>query len=301
MTNTVSKPTIWITGGGGFVGRRLIQHFSSLDYEVTSLSRRSSLFAHHSVTIDLAASGAVEELQELSRSRGRPDVIIHAASKQPGTGGLSEFLRSNVQTTANLLDAIKQTPPLQVIYTSTQSVYQRPRRLPVKETDAAGGTLPYGATKRWAEQFMESFQEFSKVVVFRLPSLYGAGQSDSFIDGLAQSALRGESIELFSRGDLVRDTLHVNDVVKGIAACVDQQPKNAFSVMNLGCGRPIKTFEYAKALVAALGSDSEIIPVERQSSYFDLYADIEIARRQIGFEPMPLDQSMKVYADELRA
>ena len=148
---------------------------------------------------------------------------------------------------------------------------------------------------------METFQEFSKIVVLRLPSLYGAGQSDSFIDGLAQPALRGEPLELFSGGQLVRDTLHVNDVVNGIAACIDQQPKSAFSTMNLGCGRPIKTLEYAKALVEALGSDSKIIPVERKSSYFDLYADIETARSQIGFEPMPLEQSMKIYADELRA
>lgn len=300
MTNVVSKPTIWITGGSGFVGKRLIQHFSSLGHEVTSLSRRGSSLAHRSVKLDLAASDAYEKLQELSRSQGRPDIIIHAASKQPGSGDLSEFIRSNVKTTVNLLDAIKQTPPLQIIYTSTHSVYPRPKSLPVKETAAAGGTLPYGATKRWAEQLMETFQEFSTIVVLRLPSLYGAGQSDSFIDGLAHQALRGEPLELFSHGELIRDALHVNDVVKGIAACVDQQPTSAFSVMNLGCGRPIKTFEYAKALVAALGSDSKIVPVERPASYFDLYADIDKARGQIGFEPLPLEESMKVYADELR-
>lgn len=300
MTNVVSKPTIWITGGSGFVGKRLIQHFSSLGHEVTSLSRRGSSLAHRSVKVDLAASDAYEKLQELSRSQGRPDIIIHAASKQPGSGDLSEFIRSNVKTTVNLLDAIKQTPPLQIIYTSTHSVYPRPKSLPVKETAAAGGTLPYGATKRWAEQLMETFQEFSTIVVLRLPSLYGAGQSDSFIDGLAHPALRGEPLELFSHGELIRDALHVNDVVKGIAACVDQQPTSAFSVMNLGCGRPIKTFEYAKALVAALGSDSKIVPVERPASYFDLYADIDKARGQIGFEPLPLEESMKVYADELR-
>ena len=300
MMNVVSKPTIWITGGSGFVGKRLIQHFSSLGHEVTSLSRRGSSLAHRSVKLDLAASDAYEKLQELSRSQGRPDIIIHAASKQPGSGDLSEFIRSNVKTTVNLLDAIKQTPPLQIIYTSTHSVYPRPKSLPVKETAAAGGTLPYGATKRWAEQLMETFQEFSTIVVLRLPSLYGAGQSDSFIDGLAHQALRGEPLELFSHGELIRDALHVNDVVKGIAACVDQQPTSAFSVMNLGCGRPIKTFEYAKALVAALGSDSKIVPVERPASYFDLYADIDKARGQIGFEPLPLEESMKVYADELR-
>ena len=296
----VSKPTIWITGASCFLGSRLIQHFSSLGHEVTGLSRRDSPIAHHSVAVDLADSDACEKLKELKVSRGRPDVVIHAASKQPGAGGLFEFVRSNVQTTANLLEALKQTPPLQIIYTSTHSVYRRPAALPVQEIDAAIGTLPYGATKRWGEQLMESFQAYSRIVVLRLPSLYGSGQSDSFIDGLAQTALRGESLELFSQGELIRDALHVNDVVKGIAACVDQRPESAFSVMNLGCGRPITTLEYATALVAALGSDSKIVPVDRQASYFDLYADIEKARRQICFEPLPLDQSMKIYADELR-
>ena len=301
MTNAVSKPTIWITGGSGFVGRRLIRHFSALGHEVTGLSRRDCSFADHSVAVDLAAPDARRKLEDLILSRGRPDVVIHAASKQPGAGRLSEFVSSNVQTASNLLEALNQKPPLQIIYTSTQSVYHCPAALPVKETDPAGGTLPYGATKRWAEQLMESFQEHSQVVVLRLPSLYGAGQGDSFIDGLAQLALRGEPLELFSRGDSIRDALHVTDVVKGIAACVEQQPPAAFSVMNLGCGRPIKTLEYAKVLVAALGSDSKIVPVERQASHFDLYADIEEARRQIGFEPTPLEQSMRIYADELRA
>jgi len=38
-----------------------------------------------------------------------------------------------------------------------------------------------------------------------------------------------------------------------------------------------------------------------KASQFDLYADISAARQQIAFAPMSLDQSMKVYADELRA
>ena len=301
MTTGVAKPSIWITGGSGFVGRRLIQYFSSLGHEVLSLSRRDCPLADVSVTVDLSMSDAHQRLEDLILERGRPDIIIHAASKQPGSGSVSEFVSSNVQATANLLQAIKRTPPLQIIYTSTQSVYHRPASLPVKETAAAPGTLPYGATKRWAEQLMESFREHSRVVVLRLPSLYGAGQSDSFIDGLAQSALRGESLELFSRGKLIRDALHVDDVVKGIAACVDRQPQSTFSLLNLGCGRAITTLEYAKALVEALASDSKIVPIDRQASHFDLYADIEEARRQIGFEPLPLEQSMKRYADELRA
>ena len=295
-----TQSTIWITGCAGFLGNRLAAHLASLGHSVIGLSRRKCSTAGHSIAIDLAADDTPETLDELIRDIGVPDVVVHAAAKQPGSGTLSDFIRSNVQTTANLLEAFKQKPPLQIIYTSTQSVYLRPAALPVKETDPAGGALPYGATKRWAEQLMEGFQEHSQVVVLRLPSLYGVGQSDSFIDGLAQPALRGEPLELFSRGSLIRDALHVNDLIGAITACLKRPLEKSFSVMNLGCGRLTRTYEYAEALVRALESRSEIIPTDRPASQFDLYADIEEARRFIGFEPMTLEQSMKIYANELR-
>lgn len=296
-----TRPAIWITGCAGFLGNRLAAHLASLGHSVVGLSRRKSSIAGQSIAIDLAADDTSETLHELIRDIGVPDVVVHAAAKQPGSGVLSDFIRSNVQTTANLLEAFKQKPPRQIIYTSTQSVYHRPAALPVKETDPVGGRLPYGATKRWAEQLMEGFQEHSQVVVLRLPSLYGAGQADSFIDGLAQLALRGEPLELFSRGELIRDALHVNDLIGAITSCLTRPLEKSFAVMNLGCGRLIKTHEYAQVLVRALESTSEIVPIDRPASQFDLYADIEQARRCIGFEPTPLEQSMKIYADELRA
>ena len=296
-----TRSTIWITGCAGFLGNRLAAHLASLGHSVVGLSRRECSIAGQAIAIDLAANDAPEKLGQLIKDIGVPDGVVHAASRQPGSGTLSDFIRSNVQSTANLLEAFREKPPVQIIFTSTQSVYDRPASLPVKETDPVGGTLPYGATKRWAEQLMESFQEHSRVVVLRLPSLYGAGQADSFIDGLAERALRGEPLELFSRGDLIRDALHVNDLIGAITSCLQRRIENSFSVMNLGCGRPIKTAEYARALVRALETRTDIVPIDRPASQFDLYADIEQARRQIGFEPMSLEESMKTYADELRA
>jgi nucleoside-diphosphate-sugar epimerase len=236
----------------------------------------------------------------MAADNGAPDVVIHAASKQPGHGDLSEFVDANVRSTSNLMEGLAQQPPRLIVYTSTLSVYGRPALLPVHESSPAGGSLSYGATKRWAEQLLETFQRYSRIVVLRLPSLYGAGQEDSFIDGLARSAQRGDPIELFSRGELVRDALHVSDVVKAIDSSIARPPSTMFSILNLGCGEPIKTNEYARELVNALGSNSDIIPVDRAASQFDLYADITAARQQIAFAPLSLAESMKVYADELR-
>jgi UDP-glucose 4-epimerase len=143
-----------------------------------------------SVSINLAALESHRIIEETIVETGIPDVVIHTASKQPGEGDLTAFVHANVRSTSNLIEMLARWPPRLMIYTSTLSVYGRPSSLPVSEGSPAGGTLPYGATKRWAEQLLETFQRYSRVVVLRLPSLYGAGQADSFIDGLARTVQR---------------------------------------------------------------------------------------------------------------
>ena len=291
---------IWITGCSGFLGTRLANHFAK-QHHVTGLARRDCAAASQSISLDLANRESPRVIEKLAAASGAPDVVIHAASKQPGLGDLADFVDANVHATSNLIEGLTLQPPRLIIYTSTLSVYGRPSLIPVDESSPAGGSLPYGATKRWSEQLLETFQRYSRIVVLRLPSLYGAGQADSFIDGLARTAQLGDSIELFSRGDLIRDALHASDVVRAIDNCIAQPPADAFSILNLGCGERIKTSDWARALVDALDSKSAIIPVDREASQFDLYADISAARQQIAFTPMSLAESMKVYADELQA
>jgi nucleoside-diphosphate-sugar epimerase len=290
---------IWITGCSGFLGTRLANHFAK-HHHVTGLSRRDCV-ASQSVKIDLAKRDSPRLIEKLSAESGPPEVVIHAASKQPGHGDLADFVDANVHATSNLVEGLTLQPPRLIVYTSTLSVYGRPSVIPVDESAPAGGSLPYGATKRWGEQLLETFQRYSRIVVLRLPSLYGAGQEDSLIDGLAHTAQLGDAIELFSRGAVVRDALHVSDVVRAIDNCIAQPPANPFSILNLGCGQRVTTSEWAHALVDALDSKSAIIPVDREGSQFDLYADISAARQQIAFAPMSVSESMKVYADELRA
>ena len=290
----------WITGCSGFLGTRLARHLVAKQDHVTGLSRRNSPAASRAVVVDLATVESPKVIARLVDDEGTPDVVIHAASKQPGPGDLATFVNANVQTTSNLIEGLTLQPPRLIIYTSTLSVYGKPALLPVDEASPAGGTLPYGATKRWAEQLLETFQRYSRIIVLRLPSLYGAGQADSFIDGLARTAQRGDPIDLFSRGELIRDALHVSDVIKAIDNCVAHPPASTFTIMNLGCGQSLKTVEWARAIVDALDSKSDIIPVDRETSHFSLYADIASAQQQIAFAPMSLAESMKTYANELR-
>jgi UDP-glucose 4-epimerase len=278
----------------------LAKHLVANGHDVTALSRRDCAAATRSITIDLTTDESPRVIEKLAAATGAPDVVVHAASKQAGPGALIDFVNANVHSTSNLIEGLTQKPPRLIIYTSTQSVYGRPSLIPVDEASPAGGTLPYGATKRWAEQLLETFQRYSRIVVLRLPRLYGADQQDGFFPSLARIALRNEPIELDSRGQLVRDALHVSDVLRAIDNCISKPPPDSFTIFNLGCGKRTTTMEYARALVEALGSNSDIIQIDRASSDFDLYADISAARQQIAFAPMSLAESMKVYAGEVR-
>lgn len=291
---------IWITGCSGFLGARLASHLIGKKHHVTGISRQHCHEVSRSVSIDLADLEAPRIIEKLSQETGAPDVVIHAASKEAGAGELLDFVNANVHATSNLIEGLTLQPPRLIIYTSTLSVYGRPTVIPVDEASPAGGTLPYGATKRWSEQLLETFQRYSRILVLRLPNLYGTGQENSFIGGLARLAKRGEPIELLSRGELIYDALHVSNVVQAIDNCITQLPDSNFAILNLGCGQRITTLGYAQAIVDALGSKSQIIPVDRVDSQFDLYADISAAQQQIGFTPMSLAESMEVYASELR-
>ena len=287
---------IWITGGAGFLGRRLTISLKRGGNHIVSLSKRKSPDADESISIDLASQK--EDLKRLVHERGAPDVVVHCASREPGSYSLPEFVKSNVISTQLLIDAFRDAPPRQIIYTSSLSVYSKSARLPFAETHPTSSPAPYAATKRWAEQLLETFRE-APVIILRLPSLYGAGQDDSFVDGLAKLAMNNDDIEVFSRGEVIRDALHVSDVVAAIEACIERPPAESFSIMNLGCGRPITSLEYAETLVRELGSNSKIIPVDQPASQFDCWADISEAQRLIGFAPAGLGESIRKYVAEI--
>jgi len=69
--------------------------------------------------------------------------------------------------------------------------------------------------------------------------------------------------------------------------------------MNVGCGRPITTLEYAQALSEVFNSKSEIRCVDKPADQFDLYADISKAQKLIGFRPTELRESLQKYLEEL--
>lgn len=294
----VNAVRVLITGCGGFLGGALARTMRVIGCHVVGISRRP--VAADLISIDLGASEAVARVRSCIARHGVPDVVIHAAARQPGAVSEEQYWASNVRSTANLLEALADSPPKRLIYTSTQSVYGIPVVNPVDESHPTDGTTPYAVTKRASEVLLAEHAVFP-VVILRLPSLFGVGQRDSLIDGLARLALRGDTIELFERGLAVRDALHVSEAVDAILAASWRPLARSLTTLNLGRGERVTTGEYAAELVRTLDSKSTIRTSFEPAPYPGLYANVNAARVLLGFAPVHFTEALHAYAQELRA
>lgn len=292
---------VWVLGAGGFIGRHLVESLRGA-HAVTAFVRPSAAAARGAVRVDLAGAQAPAVLRRAAEKRGRPDVVFHLASRQPGPHAPADYVSANVGTLAGALGFLRDVPPRRFIYTSTLSVYGRPDRNPVREDAATRPAQAYAASKLAAEGLLGWLAGRCQVTILRLPSVFGPGQADSFVDGLAKTARRHAPIVLFGRGRLLRDALHVRDVVRVFDACLRRPAGRGTVVVNLGSGRPATNRDYARGLVKWLNSRSPISSVAKvPPAMFGVYADVARARRLLGFRPMTLDESLRLYAHELHA
>lgn len=114
-----------VTGGGGFLGKRIVELLRSQNHEVRFIARH----AYPDVEA-LGAHGIIADLRDLNSlqvaMRGC-DVVFHVAARVGVWGPRDEYVSTNVIGTRNVLNAARANGVAKLIYTSTPSVvgYER--------------------------------------------------------------------------------------------------------------------------------------------------------------------------------
>ena len=154
-------------------------------------------------------------------------------------------------------------------------------------------TNVYAATKLAQEHLLSSWCASMNVPlrILRLQNVYGAGQAleNSYTGVLtyfARQAIAGEPINVYEGGGILRDFVHVDDVVSALSAALALPAQNVFGLVDIGSGSAGSLLDYATTLAEIAGS-----PVPQISDRFRLgdvraaYADIAPARALLGYEP----------------
>ena len=254
-----NRSQVLVTGGSGFIGRRLVRALLDTGADVTVADKRAFPDdAVRSVVGDLCDPSVVA-----SAVRPGTEVIIHLAAitrvllsiEDPaGTHAL------NVTATADLLEQARLKEVGSFVLASTNAVTGDVGRATINEQIALRPLTPYGATKAAGEMLLGSYAACYGMTgcALRFSNVYGPGmaEKDSFVPRLMRAARDDQGVQVFGDGTQVRDLVHVDDIVAGIFTALRS---GVTGPLILGAGESVTVNEIVDAARSVTGKE---IPVE---------------------------------------
>ncbi len=279
------RSQVLVTGGAGFIGRRLVRALLATGAEVTVADRRPFP--------DDTVPSIVGDLRDRSVAAGalRPgtDAIVHLAAVTSVLRSIEDPVatyETNVDATAGLLELARAHGVGTFLLASTNAVVGDVGRAVITERTPLRPLTPYGATKAAAEMLLSSYTASYGIAgsALRFSNVYGPGMAgkDSFIPRLMRAARDGRGIQVYGDGSQLRDLVHVDDIVAGILAA---WRAGHTGPLILGAGSSVSVNDILRAARRVTGAPlaADYVPA-KQGEMPAVIVDIAAAKA-IGYQP----------------
>lgn len=278
---------IFITGGGGFIGRAFARQAAEAGHQLAFLARPGSAVPAGQMVIE-------GDLRSDMRSFVRdfaPEACVHLAwTTTPGkylTSGENAVLE---QDTLLFARRLYESGVPHFIAAGTCLEYESADMALTENAPASRDPLPYTAAKlnvrrHLSENFPSSFWSWLRVFY-----PYGPGDNPGRLPGqLLRSCQTGIPVELKRPFDIV-DYIHVDDVAAAFLLAVERKLAGDYNVAG---GTPVVLGEFASRLAQAWGSPSPVFAPDGEKS--SRFADIA-KLRSCGWVP---SREMNTSVEEL--
>jgi 2-alkyl-3-oxoalkanoate reductase len=254
-----------VTGGGGFLGRYIVEQLTERGDEVTVFARGGYPF--------LADTGArlirgdLQDAEAVRNACAGVDAVFHVAAKAGIWGRRKEFYGANVTGTRNLIAACREHHVPRLIYTSSPSVVfaNRPQ-------SGCDESLPwpevyenfYSETKALGEQLARRANSADLLTVSLRPHLIWGPRDCHILPRIIQRARAGKLMQVGDGANRV-DTTYVEDAARAHLLAADAlQPGSpaAGSVYFISQDDPVNLWDWIGNLLTRL----EIPPIRRAIS-----------------------------------
>ncbi|MEV4410536.1 NAD-dependent epimerase/dehydratase family protein [Catellatospora sp. NPDC049609] len=293
----MSKKTVFITGGAGFIGLHVVRLLLEKDYQVRIFDNMSR--GDREKIDELVKTGNVELVEQDVRYGGGVhaamkgcESVVHlaAVSINKSQADPYESIDINMVGNNNVFAAAADHGVRRLVFASSASVYGDPKKLPMHEDDALDPLTPYCISKRAGEDLLGFYQRSKGLswVALRFFNVYGPGQKPtayytSVINHFVKRLKTGQPPIIDGKGEQSMDFIHVHDIARAIVAALESEQANV--PVNIGTGIDTSVATLADILIKAVGVDVEPQFNPREVLVSRRAADITRAKEVLGWEP----------------
>jgi len=232
------------------------------------------------------------------------DGIVHLGAQAGVRYSLENpmaYVQSNLVGHCNLLEIARHRQARHMVYASSSSVYGGNKSLPFRVEDRVDHPLSmYAATKKADELLSESYASLYRIPLtgLRFFTVYGPwGRPDMAMWIFTKALYAGEPLPLFNRGEMWRDFTYIDDIVRGVVACLDGPPVDdgqakaggshcPHALYNIGNSRSEDLMRVVELLEQETGRKALLDPKPMQiGDVRETFADISAIERDHGFVP----------------
>jgi nucleoside-diphosphate-sugar epimerase len=245
-----------VTGGGGFIGSALVNELVKNRFRVTSFSR-NDYPALRKTGVD-SVRGDLSDINSVLKVCKGMDIVFHVAAKAGISGSYSDYYRTNVTGTANIIHACKMNNIKYLIYTSSGSVVFNG-----DDIKGANESIPYPArplsyytaTKALAEQMvLQANSPRLSTIALRPHLVYGPGDNH-LLPGIIKQAKAGKLRQIGSGKNLI-DVSYIDNVVMAHLKAAESfinSPESSGRAYFITNGEPVLLWDFLNMMLKASG------------------------------------------------
>ena len=285
---------ILVTGGAGFIGSHIVEHFQQQATEIRVLDNlrtgyRKNLKGLQHTFIE----GSILDRELVRKAVQGVDYVFHMAalvSVPESMSNPSDCVALNVLGLLNVLEEATAVGVSKLVFASSAAVYGDNPTVPKIESMAPEPRSPYAITKLDGEYYLGMIQRKGRMqtAAIRFFNVFGPRQDPKGAYAAAvpifiENALAGEDITVFGDGTQTRDFIYVKDIVGALAFAA--QTPGVTGVFNAGYGGQITISDLAARIIASAGSSSKVIhEAERAGDVKHSRASAD-KLRSVGWKP----------------
>ena len=327
---------VLITGTAGFIGSHLAQRLLKEGFEVIGLdcindyydvnlkydrlekagivkseiadgkiTQSNKFDKYRFVKIKLEDKAALDNLFENEEF----DYVVNLAAQAGVRYSIDNpyaYIDSNVIGFINILEACRYNKIKHLVYASSSSVYGLNEQIPFSTSSCTDHPMSlYAATKKANELMAHTYSQLYNLPTtgLRFFTVYGPwGRPDMALFLFAEAARKGEAINVYNYGEMMRDFTYVDDIVEGILRATKHIPKKntnwsgknpdssyssaPYTVYNIGNNSPVKLMDFITAIENELGTEikKNMLPLQA-GDVPKTFANVEDLIRDVDYKP----------------